>query len=288
MGAILYYLLLPVLYFVSVLPFRLLYVLSDVFYFFIYSLIGYRKKVVLQNLHNSFPGKTEAEIQKICTDFYHFFCDLVLESFKTLTISPRSLRRHFLFPDPSVLKHYYDLKQNVILVLGHLGNWELGGARLALEPYHQVYIIYHPLSNKYFEGMVRHMRTRLGSRLYAMKDVLRGMIRDRNVLSATAFVSDQSPTSEGVLWMNFLNQDTAVFTGAEKIAKKFGYPVLYLSIMRPRRGQYKMDVELLTEHPENTAEDEITCMHTKRLEQDILENPHTWLWTHRRWKRKRG
>ncbi|HYG15065.1 MAG TPA: lysophospholipid acyltransferase family protein [Bacteroidia bacterium] len=287
MGAVLYYAVLPLLYLISLLPFRALYILSDGMYFLIYKVLGYRTKVVLQNLRNSFPEKTEAEIQAITKKFYRYFCDLILETIKTITISPASVKRHVQFDDISLFKQYQEQNQSVIIVMGHFGNWELGGARFAVEPIHKLYVIYHPLSNKYFEKLIVHMRTRLGNRLYAMKDVLRGMVQNRSELTATAFIADQTPSNEGAYWMEFLNQDTPVFTGTEKLSRKFKYPVIYLTIKRAKRGLYKMECELLTEHPENTSDNEISALHTKRLEKDILEQPEIWLWTHRRWKHKR-
>lgn len=288
MSAVAYYILYPFLYLLSLLPFRVLYIISDFLYFVIYTLAGYRKKVVYQNLKNSFPEKSDAEIDTIAKKFYHFFCDLILETIKTLTINERALRKHISFDDTSLFEKYAAQNQSVIIVMGHLGNWELGGARFAVEPHHRLYVIYHPLSNKYFNNLIVYMRTRLGNRLYAMNEVLRGMVRDRSELTATAFIADQTPQPNGAYWTTFLNQDTPVFVGTEKIAQKFKYPVIYLSIKRPKRGKYVMECELLVEKPENTSENQISEMHTKRLEQDIIENPEIWLWTHRRWKHKRN
>ncbi len=288
MSAVAYYILYPFLYLLSLLPFRVLYIISDFLYFVIYTLAGYRKKVVYQNLKNSFPEKSDAEIDTIAKKFYHFFCDLILETIKTLTINERALRKHISFDDTSLFEKYAAQNQSVIIVMGHLGNWELGGARFAVEPHHRLYVIYHPLSNKYFNNLIVYMRTRLGNRLYAMSEVLRGMVRDRSELTATAFIADQTPQPNGAYWTTFLNQDTPVFVGTEKIAQKFKYPVIYLSIKRPKRGKYVMECELLVEKPENTSENQISEMHTKRLEQDIIENPEIWLWTHRRWKHKRN
>jgi KDO2-lipid IV(A) lauroyltransferase len=121
-----------------------------------------------------------------------------------------------------------------------------------------------------------------------MNETLRGMVRDRKELTATAFIADQTPQPNGAYWTTFLNQDTPVFTGTEKIAQKFKYPVIYISIKRPKRGLYAMEAELLVENPEDTSENEISELHTKRLERDIVENPEIWLWTHRRWKHKRN
>ena len=140
MATVAYYLALPLIYAISLLPFRLLYVLSDLAYLFVYKLIRYRTKVVRVNLEKSFPEKSAEEIQKIETEFYRYFCDLILETIKTLTISPNSLRKHVKFADTSVFENLYNQGRSVIIVMGHLGNWELGGARFSLYPYHQLFV----------------------------------------------------------------------------------------------------------------------------------------------------
>jgi len=241
---------------------------------------------VYDNLRNSFPNKSEVEIDKIARKFYVFFCDLILETLKTLTISKRAIKKHVRFDDLSIFEKYKAQNQSIIIVMGHLGNWEFGGARVAVEDHHKLYVIYHPLNSKYFNRLIVRMRTRLGNRLYAMNEVLRGMVRDRKELTATAFIADQTPQPNGAYWTTFLHQDTPVFTGTEKIAQKFKYPVIYISVKRPKRGLYIMECELLVAHPEKTSENEISELHTKRLERDIVENPEIWLWTHRRWKHK--
>ncbi len=288
MAAVAYYIAFPIIYLISLLPFRLLYIVSDFFYFLIFIVIGYRKKVVYENLRNSFPEKSDKEINQIVRKFYQYFCDLTLETLKTLTISKKAVRKHVKFEDMSLFEKYAKENQSIIIVMGHLGNWELGGARVAVEDYHQLYVIYHPLSNKYFNNLIVRMRTRLGNKLYSMNETLRGMVRDRKDLTATAFIADQTPQPNNAYWTTFLNQDTPIFTGTEKIAQKFKYPVVYVSILRPKRGLYEMKAELLIEKPEETAENEISELHTKRLERDIVAHPHIWLWTHRRWKHKRN
>ncbi|MGI8892291.1 MAG: lysophospholipid acyltransferase family protein [Bacteroidia bacterium] len=287
MQAIVYYISLPFIYLISLLPFPLLYLFSDLIYVLLFKIIGYRKKVVLTNLKNSFPEKSDAEINLIATKFYKYFCDLTLETIKTLTVSPSALRKHVFFEDVSLFKKYYDEKKSVIIVMGHYGNWELGGARFGVENLHTLFVIYHPLNNKYFDKLVYKMRTRLGNKLYSMNETLRGMVRDRNNLTATAFIADQTPSQLNVYWTTFLNQDTPVFTGPEKIARKFNYPVIYVSVKRPKRGLYKVENQLLAEEPEKTTDNEISEKFTRFLEKDIILQPEIWLWTHRRWKHKR-
>lgn len=287
MGAITYYLTLPFLYLVSFLPFRVLYLLSDFIYLLVYKVFGYREKVVTTNLARSFPEKPTQEIEKIRRDYYHYFCDLSLETIKTLTISPAALNKHFSCGDMSVFERYCAANQSVIVVMGHLGSWELGGAYFSQLPLHQLYVIYHPLANQHFDKLFYRMRTRHGTSLYPMKGTFRGMMKNRKELTATAFIADQTPSPKNAYWMTFLNQDTAVFKGTETIARKLDYPIIYLSVIREKRGQYKLNSELLVEHPRDLSKNAVTELHTKRLEQDIIKYPETWLWSHRRWKHKR-
>ena len=287
-GALGYYLALPFIYGIALLPFPLLYLLSDALRLVLFGVFGYRRKVVLTNLRKSLPQKSEAEVQRIRRDFEQWFCDLTLETIKTLTISPAKVRERVSFEGVGILRSFAEQKQSVVLVLGHFGNWELAGARYSAEPgLPQLYVIYHPLQNKWFDRLVYHMRTRHGTRLYTMRETSRSMLRDRHLNTATAFIADQTPSPERAYWMTFLNQDTPVFQGTESLSKKLGYPVVYISITRPRRGYYHLQVETLVADPKSTAEGEITEIHTRRLERDIINYPHLWLWTHRRWKHQR-
>jgi KDO2-lipid IV(A) lauroyltransferase len=262
--------------------------LSDGIYVLIYKVLGYRKEVVMNNLRNSFPEKDEAELKAIASKFYQWFCDLTLETLKTLTISPEEVRKRVEFKGKDILQQYAREKRSVILVLGHYGNWELAGARYSQErDIPQLHVIYHPLANARFDRLMHHMRTRHGTRLYTMRETSKAMIRDRDLLTATAFIADQTPSPERAYWMTFLNQDTPVFQGTEGLARKLDKPVIYISITRPERGYYCMSMETLVADPTRTTDGEITEVHTRRLERDIRKYPELWLWTHRRWKHKR-
>lgn len=286
MRTIVYFLSLPLLYMISWLPFRLLYCLSNVLYLLVYKLLGYRKQVVLSNLKNAFPDKSAAEIEAICRGFYRYFCDLSLETIKLLSISRASLLSRMNADNLALLEKYQREQQSVILVLGHMGNWEFGGAYLSLQNIPKLYAIYHPLVNPGFDQLMIKMRTRFGAGVYPMKRALRGMLKNKHETTATAFIADQTPGRKNAHWMTFLNQETAVFKGTEIIATKLDYPVIYVSVQKQRRGHYNLGCELLAEHPRQLAENELTELHTRRLEQDIIERPETWLWTHRRWKRR--
>lgn len=287
MQAVAYYLSLPLLYGISLLPFPVLYFVSDLLYVLVYHVVGYRKPVVRRNLERSFPDKSADELQRLTRRFYRYFCDLTLETLKTLTIRPTVLKKRVRFNDLSAIEECYRQGRSVVLVMGHFGNWELAGARFALEPIHPLYVIYHPLKNPYFDRLFIRMRTRLGNRLYPMKEAVRSIMRDRDAVTATAFIADQNPSARNVYWTRFLNQDTAVFMGSEKIARKLNTPVIYVSVKRKRRGVYCVDTDLLVSNPADTQEHEISERQTRRLEQDIIAQPETWLWTHRRWKQQR-
>lgn len=285
-----YYIALPFIYLLSVLPFRALYLLSDGFYLFLFHVIGYRKKVVFANLRNSFPDKTDAELKAIQKRFCRYFCDLFLETFKTLTISPESMLKHCsMEPEAEALFNGFAAEnKSVIVVMGHKGNWEWAGNTFSMRCKHQLYVIYHPLRNPYFNRLTVKMRTRFGTKLIAMKETFKDMVKNRDHLTATAFIADQTPSPDRAWWMNFLNQDTPVFPGTEKIAQKMNYPIVYVSVKKIKRGYYTLSADILKMPPYNSIrEGEITEAHTKRLEADIIEHPETWLWTHRRWKHKR-
>jgi len=289
LAALVYFIAIPFIYLLSLLPFGLLYLISDFVFFIIYHLVGYRKQVVKTNLRNAFPTYTGQQIDKITHDFYKYFCDLLLETFKTLTISQKSMLRHCTL-SPTTQQLFDRLnqeKKSVILVLGHFGNWEWAGNTFSLLCHQQLYVIYHPLHNKYFDGLMYRMRTRFGTRLIAMKNVYKDMLKNKGAINTTAFIADQTPSPDNAYWTIFLNQDTPVFKGTEVIAKKLDLPVVYTRVRRVKRGYYEIDADILHNSPRNTVDGEITELHTKRLEQDIMLQPEIWLWSHRRWKHKR-
>ncbi len=258
-------------------------------YVLMYRVAGYRKEVVFQNLRNSFPEKSEKEIEQIARRFYSHLCDLFLETFKTLTISRNSMLGHCSMT-PRALKLMNDFaarNKNIVLVMGHFGNWEWGGNTFSILCKQQLYVIYHPLRNQYFNGLISGMRMRFGSKLIAMKETFRVMAAQRKELNATAFIADQSPPPETAYWTTFLNQDTPVFWGTEKVSKKLDYPVVYINLIKKQRGIYELDAELLVPEPKTTGEGEILELFTRRLEKDIQAHPDIWLWSHRRWKHKR-
>jgi len=215
--------------------------------------------------------------------------DLFLETFKLLTISKKELQQRVVFDDITLVNQLKARNQNFLFVMGHYGNWEWCGQSFQLKHIYQQDVLYHPLSSPFFEWFTMKLRTRFGVKPLAMKTSLKEMINRKTILTATAFLADQTPTStRDAYWTKFLNQDTAVYIGTEKIAKKFNYPVIFVSVHRITRGYYSTSFKLITDDSANTAEGFITETHTRLLEEDIKQHPEFWLWSHRRWKHKRN
>jgi Kdo2-lipid IVA lauroyltransferase/acyltransferase len=282
---LLYYLvILPI----SSLPFPLLYALSDFLFFMLYHVTGYRKGVVMGNIERSFPEKTAMEHKDICRKFYHHFCDLVLESLKTFTISEKEIKKRVIFKNPEVADRFFEQGRSVIFAGGHYNNWEIFAVAVDEMIRHKAIGIYKPLSNKYFDEKMRNTRSKYGLYMISTRDVKKVFDEEAGRLTATIFAIDQSPSNpDNCYWMEFLHQDTGILFGAEKYAKEYNYPVIYGRINKEKRGHYSFELFVVTENPKETAYGEITEKATKMLEQDIRNQPEYWLWTHRRWKHKK-
>lgn len=286
MQAFWFYLSYPFISLIAALPFKALYVLSD-FLYVIINLSGYRKKVVLNNLRNSFPEKLESEIQQIAVAYFKYLCDLILETLKTLKMNEEEAKSHCVFHKPEWLNTYYEDKKSIIVVMGHYGNWEWAGPSFTLATDYQLVVIYRPLSNPHYEKMMQGMRTKFGTKITPVNNTLREMVANRHTTTATAFIADQTATPDNAYWTNFLNQDTAVFNGPEKLAKKFNYPVVFMNVKRTQRGYYEIFPELLIAEPKHSTDNYILETFSQRLEKEIRLDPSIWLWSHRRWKHKR-
>lgn len=285
MGRILYYLLLKPL---SLLPLAVSYRLSDVMFFTLYYLLRYRRKVVFTNLYNSFPDKSPREIETIGRKFYRHFCDLVLESIRIFSISREELSRRCRIVNSELLEQFYKEGKSIIIASGHYNNWELAALAFDLQASHQSVGIYKPLANPYFDEKLQQSRAKFGLELVPKDETKAFFQENGHRLTAPMLATDQSPSkSTNVYWTQFLNQDTAVLFGTEKYAKEFGYPVVYGHIRKIRRGYYEMEFELIEANPTEAPHGAITEKHTRALERDIQQAPQYWLWTHKRWKRKR-
>ncbi|MGB1003526.1 MAG: lysophospholipid acyltransferase family protein [Salibacteraceae bacterium] len=279
----------PIIKTFSRLPWGVLYKLSTFFYWLVFRLIGYRKEVVNQNLRNSFPNKTNAEIQQISNDFFRFLADMFIESFKAITMSEEDWKKGFKTTNVDLPNSYYDKGQSIVTVLGHYGNWEYLVTAYSRDTKHTVLGVYKPLSDPDYEKLLAQYRTRYGMvlvPLYDAYDIIKEYT-DRDEKIAIMLIGDQTPHKDRGYWMDFLNQDTPVFRGAEKLAKQYNFPVLFATLDQTARGQYSMSFETVFDNPRETEEGEITEFHTKKLEKQIQAKPHLWLWSHKRWKHKR-
>lgn len=275
------------LYLIAILPSFVIYGLSDVIRLIVYSIIGYRKEVVFTNLTNAFPNQSKEWIKKTAFDFYRNLFDVTLETIQIAVLPRRFYKKHLTLEGLDVFTPFQNKSQPCILVCGHLANWEWAGQSLHVSGI-QVDVLYHPLSSKWFDWFLYHIRSRHGIKPIAMQSALRDMLARKHIPTATTFIADQSPSPEGCHWLTFLNQDTPVFLGTEKLAKKFNYPVVYGDIIRTKRGYYKVKFSLITDTPNQTPNFWITEEHTRRLEESILVQPENWLWSHKRWKHKRN
>jgi len=251
----------------------------------LYYIIKYRRKVVTENLLNSFPEKSKSELKQIEKRFYRYLADLMLESVKTISISANEIKKRFVFKNLEILTNYLQNEKSVIAVTGHYGNWEWGPVAIGLELKEKVLVVYKPLSDKRFEGLMNSMRSRFGSIMVPMKQTLRKVVEFKNEPHVLVLVGDQTPShEESEYFTSFLNQQTAVFLGVEKIALKTNNPIIYFSLNRLKRGYYECLVKSLIDIPEHAKEFEITNLHIRELEKNIRFQPEYWLWSHKRWK----
>lgn len=251
-------------------------------------MFGYRKKVVFNNLRKSFPEKSEAEIRKIAKGFYRQFCDFIVESIKSLTISANAIKKRCRFQNPEYLQTIINQNRSIIGVLGHFGNWEWAAPSFCFSFGIPLYVVYNPLSNKYFDELMFKTRSKFGPKLIPMQTAAKEMFKNRTELNTTILVADQTPHPDNAYWMEFMNQDTPVLKGPEILAKKFNLSVVFVSVRKVKRGYYEIYTELITENPLELKEGQLTILHTKKLEEEIKRQPELWLWSHKRWKHVRN
>ena len=279
-----------IFYIISLLPLRALYCISDVIALLTYYVVRYRRKIVRKNLTTSFPEKSHKEIVEIEHRFYRWFCDYFLEAIKLLSISEEELNRRFVITNIQDIEDCFQQGQNVAAILGHYGNWEwLSCVGKDLPKNRMCGLVYHPLYNKSFDELFKKIRSHEPNGVpVPKKDILRQLITYRNegIMSIFGYISDQAPKWENIhLWLPFLNHDTPVFTGGEKIMRRVNDAVFYAECSRPRRGYYTLTFHLITKDPASLPEFEITRQFFAMLEKTIRREPSYYLWTHNRWKR---
>lgn len=262
--------------------------LSDLLYLVVYYLVGYRRKVVRDNLQQCFKDKSAAEQKRIEKRYYHHLCDLLVEgTYNLLFATPPYLKKHYHIVDRRILDSYYEHGQTVILLSAHYGNWEYMVTSLNMQLLHHGIGVGKPLNDKLTASFITRRRTRYGTQVVDQTDVRQHVaFYDKyHVPCALMMLGDQSPRNpHRSYWTTFLGRDTAFLYGAENFARKYNYPVLYYHVKRVKRGYYELTFTPLCEHPLEVPQYSIVENYVRRLEHDILQQPEYWLWSHRRWK----
>lgn len=276
------------------LPMPVMFLISDIIIFpIVYHIGRYRRKVVRKNLANSFPTLTPLELKRIERRFYRHFCDNVQETVRVLAMKEKEAKKRMVFVNPELLTSFAEKGQGVLLVLGHYGNWEY-------QPFLFPFIkasglqeglnVYRPLKNEAFDELMKKIRVHFGGANVTKNETYRTVVRLRKSGRTGLFgmVSDQSPSRGNLIyWTNFLNQDTSILTGPERMAKQTGFAVVYSDVSKTARGCYQSEFKVISDTPAETAEFEITEKYARMMEETILRDPAFWLWTHKRWKHKR-
>ncbi|MCW1734872.1 lysophospholipid acyltransferase family protein [Anaerorudis cellulosivorans] len=283
-----YYLLYGISYLHALLPLSVLYVLSDALYFFLYYIARYRRKVVRKNLTNAFPFKGKVEIEKIEKDFYRFLCDYYVETIKLLHISDEEVKQRMRFDNPELLNELAKNGNSCFMSLGHYGNWEyVPSVGFYLSPEIVQGQIYKQLHNSVFDRFFLKIRSRFSPKCIEMGEAFRTIVKNRNEGRSMliGFINDQRPPRYyDQYWTTFLNQDTLVLTGMERIAAKFGFAVVYLDMQRVKRGYYRGTFSVITLDASKEEPYAVTEKYMRELEKTILRDPAYWLWSHNRWK----
>jgi len=288
MQLIAYILIYPFLWLISILPFRLLYFVSDMAYIFVYKIFGYRKKTVIPNLKLVFPEKSEKEILELASQFYHHLCDMILESIKSLTISEKELLKRFVPTNIDLINDLEKKNKSIILMCAHYGSWEW---IFIIQNYinYKGYAVYKRLTNKYFDRLVKRIRAKYNTYLITNKQTIKTLTKAKvaGELTLNGFISDQSPKArKAYYWNDFLGIKVPMHTGAEVLAKKLDMAVVFFRVKRKKRGFYELTFETITENPKEYKDYEITDIFFKLVEEQILEAPQYYLWTHKRWKHR--
>ncbi|MCD8282078.1 MAG: lysophospholipid acyltransferase family protein [Prevotella sp.] len=276
-----------VVWLVACLPFRALYVLSDIIYIPFYYVVRYRRKIVRRNLTGSFPDKNEAEIVGIEKRFYRFFVDMSLESCKLMTISKDEMRGRMKFTGTDVARKFIEEGKSVSVYLGHYGNWEWESSTGLWFREGTVMEVYRKLRNRVVNRLMSRLRRRMGNIYVNMHDTARFMAsaaRDGRYY-ACGLLADQSPKrKDAKVFIPFLNRSVPVITGTERVTKRYGHAAMFIRVRRVRRGYYEGDFIPLHEDPASLPDYELTRLYFQQLEAEIQRQPELYLWTHRRFK----
>jgi KDO2-lipid IV(A) lauroyltransferase len=271
----------------GVLPFRVLYFISDFSGFLLKDIFGYRKKVIVSNLRRCFPNATDDEIKKLTADAYRNLTDVMAEGFKAFTMSDRQIKQRHKINNPEILTNYQNKKTNIIAAPTHFGNWEWGALSAGLQLDFNIAAFYTPLSNPHMDHRIRKSRSRTGTLLAPTRQTSKTFDDLEHTGTIFIMAADQSPArkyADKAFWLTFLGQKTAFLFGIEKHAVARNLPVVFVDIQRVKRGYYELELSWISQNPKETNHGEITDIYAKKLENQIMKNPGNWLWSHKRWK----
>jgi len=283
-----YLLIYPIIWFLSILPTRVLYFFSTLLYLLIFYILGYRRKVVRENIKLCFPEKTDKEVKAIAKKFYQHFCDMIFESIKTLTISEAEIKRRFKFTNIEEIIEAEKNNKSIMLMCAHYASWEW---IFILQRYVSFdgYAIYKKLENKYFDRLVQKIRAKYNTYLITTKETVSTLreLKSKNEMAVFGFLSDQSPKAEKAKhWKEFMGVKVPVYTGAESLAKELDMTVMFFKTKKIKRGYYETTFKTVALDTNEYKDYEITDMFIEYLEELIYEEPEYYLWTHKRWKHR--
>jgi len=279
----------PIIWFVSILPFRILYFISDMVYILVYYVIGYRKKTVRENIAMALPGLSEKERLSIEKKSYRHLCDMFLEMVKTMSITEKQIKKRFTFTNLELYLAMEKKGKSIALMCAHYASYEWV---ISMNKHidFQGFAIYKKINNKYFDKLVRDIRSRFNATLITTKQtipVLESNVK-KNYLGVYGFASDQSPqVSKAYHWTKFMGIEVPVHTGAEMLAKRFDMNIIFLRVKKVKRGYYEATFELMAENPKMIPNYQISDDFLRRVEVQIHEAPEYYLWTHKRWKHRK-
>lgn len=288
MQRLLYLLIFPIIWLISILPLQILYLKSSVLYVLAYRIFRYRKKTVLGNLKLIFPEKTDLEIKSIAKSFYKHLCDFIFETIKTLSISEKALKKRYRYTNLELLDGYYDQNRSILLMCGHYANWEWSGI-LNKQMKYQGFGVYKKLDNPYFDKLVRRIRGKFGPIIVSNKHIAKTLYKyyKQGKPSMTLIVSDQTPKLGAFKYRDtFMNIDVPVFTGTEELAKMLDFTCLYMQVKKVKRGYYEATFVPLADYPKESPDFDITRKFLNQLEKQIYQEPSYYLWSHKRWKHR--
>ncbi|WP_291150175.1 lysophospholipid acyltransferase family protein [Flavobacterium sp. UBA7680] len=288
MQFIVYIIAFPLLWLISILPFRLFYLLSDFVYFLVYRIIRYRKSVVRENLALTFPHLSKAERKVIEKKFYHHMCDMFLEMVKTISITPEEMEKRFHVTNIELVQDYARRGKSVILVASHYASYEW---LLTINPKigFQGIAVYKKIANPYFDKLIRKIRSKYDTELVETRKAIPTMAQNQRdgKLSMYGLASDQSPKLDRIFHsMKFMGIEVPVHTGAEMLAKKYDLSVIMVKVKKVSRGHYEATFLSIADNPHDYKNFDITEKYLKEVEKQILEAPEFYLWTHKRWKHR--